>query len=1174
MKMKTSKFSRIVSLVIILAFALTLMPANYAFAANDYTFTLTSGQKSVKAGEKVTLTVTLNGAMDNLTSLQYTVKFDTTAFSASKAMDEEVGIYPQCFDTEWYDSLGSRPGTNLGKGLGFIGAPQIADGIEDGEAKIIYSDLGGRRIDEKSDLWGKTETVAGKLVFTAKKDVDEISSKYFTLLEGKNYLVLNVYEGEDPVPQTVKAVQLPSSGEPVDPDKEKVDAVIAKIAALPEVDALTLDDETAVNEAKTAFDALNAENQAKVTNSDKLTKALAKIAELKKAAEDDAKVKAVIDAINALPAVDALTLADEIAVNEAKTAFDALDADLQAKVTNSDKLTKAIAKIEELKKPPVSNEYTFTLTSGQKSVKAGEKVTLTVTLNGAMDNLTSLQYTVKFDTTAFSASKAMDEEVGIYPQCFDTEWYDSLGSRPGTNLGKGLGFIGAPQIADGIEDGEAKIIYSDLGGRRIDEKSDLWGKTETVAGKLVFTAKKDVDEISSKYFTLLEGKNYLVLNVYEGEDPVPQTVKAVQLPSSGEPVDPDKEKVDAVIAKIAALPEVDALTLDDETAVNEAKTAFDALNAENQAKVTNSDKLTKALAKIEELKAAASDQEKVDAVIKMINDLPATDALTLADKEAVASASAAYEALGELKGKVTNADKLTAAINKIADLEKDKDAADKVIALIDAIDAEITLDSEKGITDARTAYDALTPAQKALISAEKLEVLTNAEAELKGIKADKAAADNVIKMIDDICASEITVGSRAAIDAAKKAYDELNGNSQKFVGEDKYNELLEADKKCKELEDAADQDTKDTAAAEAFTKAVNDLEDATYENVDTVEAAVANLRSQYDSLTDGAKAKIDEKVLAKLTEIEEKVKTIKNDIAKANETKALIKAIGTVTLDSADAIKAARDSYDALENAEQKALVDNAPDGENTATLEAAEKAYAAIKEDNDKADATIKLIDDIGEVTIDSGDKIKAARESFDSLTDAQKEKVKKAGKEEILVKAEADYKAIVDANKPVVSGNKKPAFTDMFDGGLYVVLVENVPTGKKVTVDGIEGYEYKDADGKIKYVVASNREMNTDNITVEDATDAKPFILGAFTNPTGALNAADAYIINKLSALIKDDTTNPLFADPYTMLRADVNGDGIINAADALLVARHAAGDATAPALKFVEIATIDAE
>ena len=1095
MAAKTSKFARIVSLIMVLAFAMTLLPSNFALADDVYTFTLTSDKTSVKTGENVTLKVTIDGAMKELSTLQYFIKYDTDAFSVNMTVDKETEK-AECLTTEWFESLGV-PGSRYGKGLGWISSPLISN--INGRFKMIFFSAEGRTISEKSDLYNANTANAGEIIFTAKKDVNDLS-KTFTLLEGSD-LVLEISDGEKGIAQKVKAVQLPSSGEPTDPDKEKVDAVIAKIAALPEADALTLDDETAVNEAKAAFDALSAENQ--------------------------------------------------------------------AKVTNSDKLTKALAKIEELKNPPASDEYVFTLTSDKTSVKTGENVTLKVTIDGAMKELSTLQYFIRYDTDAFSIDMTVDKETEK-AACLTTEWFESLGV-PGSRYGKGLGWISSPLISN--INGRFKMIFFSAEGRTISEKSDLYNANTANAGEIIFTAKKDVSDLS-KTFTLLEGSD-LVLEISDGEKGIAQKVKAVQLPSSGEPdPDPDKEAVEAVIAKIAALPEADALTLDDETAVNEAKAAFDALNAENQAKVTNSDKLTKALAKIEELKAAASDQEKVDAVIKMINDLPATDALTLADKEAVASASAAYEALGELKGKVTNADKLTAAINKIADLEKDKDAADKVIALIDAIDAEITLDSEEGITNARTAYDALTPAQKALISAEKLEVLTNAEAVLKGIKADKAAADNVIKMIDDICASEITVGSRAAIDAAKKAYDELNGNGQKFVGEDKYNELLEADKKCKELEDAADQDTKDTAAAEAFTKAVNDLEDATYENVDTVEAAVANLRSQYDSLTDGAKAKIDEKVLAKLTEIEEKVKTIKNDIAKANETKALIKAIGTVTLDSADAIKAARDSYDALENAEQKALVDNAPDGENTATLEAAEKAYAAIKEDNDKADATIKLIDDIGEVTIDSGDKIKAARESFDSLTDAQKEKVKKAGKEDILVKAEADYKAIVDANKPVVSGNKKPAFTDMFDGGLYVVLVENVPTGKKVTVDGIEGYEYKDADGKIKYVVASNREMNTDNITVEDATDAKPFILGAFTNPTGALNAADAYIINKLSALIKDDTTNPLFADPYTMLRADVNGDGIINAADALLVARHAAGDATAPALKFVEIATIDAE
>ena len=1087
-----SHIARITSMLVMLMFVFTLLPANFALAADSYTMTVTDDTTAGTANKDdvVTLNIQLDGTMRGLKMVQYAIVYDPTEFNA------EIGNpkNPSFFETEWWNYV--KGGET---GIGYIAKPDA--GIVTLESDPTHKRIrvlinGSGSIDEWSDIKDAVTAVVGKIKFTALKDVKDVSKSFTLTEEAVQKLV-----GGAGVPQdlTVKQLVSKATPEPIDPDKEKVDAVIAKIAALPEADALTLDDETAVNEAKTAFDALSAENQ--------------------------------------------------------------------AKVTNSDKLTKAVAKIEELKKPPVGEGYTMVVTDDTTAGTANKDdvVTLNIQLDGTMRGLKMVQYAIVYDPTEFNA------EIGNpkNPSFFETEWWNYV--KGGET---GIGYIAKPDA--GIVTLESDPTHKRIrvlinGSGSIDEWSDIKDAVTAVVGKIKFTALKDVKDVSKSFTLTEEAVQKLV-----GGAGVPQdlTVKQLVSKATPEPIDPDKEKVDAVIAKIAALPEADALTLDDETAVNEAKTAFDALSAENQAKVTNSDKLTKALAKIEELKAAASDQEKVDAVIKMINDLPATDALTLADKEAVATANAAYEALGELKGKVTNADKLTAAINKIADLEKDKDAADKVIALIDAIDAEITLDSEKGITDARTAYDALTPAQKALISAEKLEVLTNAEAELKGIKADKAAADNVIKMIDDICASEITVGSRAAIDAAKKAYDELNDNGQKFVGEDKYNELLEADKKCKELEDAADQDTKDTAAAEAFTRAVNDLEDATYENVDTVEAAAANLRSQYDSLTDGAKAKIDEKVLAKLTEIEEKVKTIKNDIAKANETKALIKAIGTVTLDSADAIKAARDSYDALENAEQKALVDNAPDGENTATLEAAEKAYAAIKEDNDKADATIKLIDDIGEVTIDSGDKIKAARESFDSLTDAQKEIVKKAGKEDILVKAEADYKAIVDANKPVVSGNKKPAFTDMFDGGLYVVVVENVPTGKKVTVDGIEGYEYKDADGKINYVVASNREMNKDNITVEDATDAKPFILGAFTNPTGALNAADAYIINKLSALIKDDTTNPLFADPYTSLRADVNGDGIVNAADALLIARHAAGDATAPALKFVGIATIDAE
>lgn len=60
-------------------------------------------------------------------------------------------------------------------------------------------------------------------------------------------------------------------------------------------------------------------------------------------------------------------------------------------------------------------------------------------------------------------------------------------------------------------------------------------------------------------------------------------------------------------------------------------------------------------------------------------------------------------------------------------------AHNAVITLIDAIDKTITLDSEESITIARNAYDALSDAQKALVSNYK--TLTAAESALEALKA-------------------------------------------------------------------------------------------------------------------------------------------------------------------------------------------------------------------------------------------------------------------------------------------------------------------------------------------------------------------------------------------------------------------------------------------------------
>ncbi len=113
--------------------------------------------------------------------------------------------------------------------------------------------------------------------------------------------------------------------------------------------------------------------------------------------------------------------------------------------------------------------------------------------------------------------------------------------------------------------------------------------------------------------------------------------------------------------------------------------------------------------------------------------------------------------------------------------------------------------------------------------------------------------------------------------------------------------------------------------------------------------------------------------------------------------KELIDAIGEVTLESGDAIKAARAAYDALTDT-QKELV------KNYEKLTAAEEAYTALV-DAAAAKAVDDLIDAIGEVTADSGDAIKAARAAYDALTDTQKELVKNYEK---LLAAEELYEEL----------------------------------------------------------------------------------------------------------------------------------------------------------------------
>lgn len=162
----------------------------------------------------------------------------------------------------------------------------------------------------------------------------------------------------------------------------------------------------------------------------------------------------------------------------------------------------------------------------------------------------------------------------------------------------------------------------------------------------------------------------------------------------------------------------------------------------------------------------------------------------------------------------------------------------------------------------------------------------------------------------------------------------------------------------------------------------------------------------------------------------------KSEAAKAADE--LIGAVGTVTLDSEEAICAAEEAVGALTDKEKKQL-------ENTAVLEEARAAYDALVAEAEakrieglkqKAAEVDALIDAIGTVTMDSDAAVTKARAAYDAGDDelrsyVTKVDVLKAAEDTLgTMKAEVVIK-LIDAigNVTLKSGDKIQEAQDAFD-------------------------------------------------------------------------------------------------------------------------------------------------
>ncbi len=220
----------------------------------------------------------------------------------------------------------------------------------------------------------------------------------------------------------------------------------------------------------------------------------------------------------------------------------------------------------------------------------------------------------------------------------------------------------------------------------------------------------------------------------------------------------------------AGLKQHSEVTADSYPDLKELVEEYKGLNKRQQRYVKNYPELKSAYdlaSKLNDERIAAAMQKKVDA----LKELLPIDSL---DKEpAVIEVRTQFDALTGGQKLLVDTTILKEAEAQVAVLRVE--FVKQVEALIQAIPAEITLEAEPAIMEARAAMDKLYSDERAQVSFAKLD---QAEMKLRTLKNAKAAAENVDMLIKNI--GIVTLGDKARIAEARKAYNTLDQTGLQF----------------------------------------------------------------------------------------------------------------------------------------------------------------------------------------------------------------------------------------------------------------------------------------------------------------------------------------------------------------------------------------------------------
>ncbi|MCI8326700.1 MAG: hypothetical protein HFI37_02870 [Lachnospiraceae bacterium] len=299
--------------------------------------------------------------------------------------------------------------------------------------------------------------------------------------------------------------------------------------------------------------------------------------------------------------------------------------------------------------------------------------------------------------------------------------------------------------------------------------------------------------------------------------------------------------------------------------------------------------------------------------------------------------------------------------------------------------------------------------------------------------------NRVSAVIDDI--GEVELTSEPEIIKAEKLYEELSKKCQHHV------------ENRKKLSDA--RDTYNTLKAEEVEELINQMGKVSLSN----QRKIKEVKRSYDDLLDEQKKLVNNaKVL--LSAVKEL------SVLKIEDSNSKIKAIGKVTLKSEIKIKEARNSYDSLSD-EDKSKVSNYD------ILTSAEKDYEKLV-----IDSCISLIDSIGEVTLDSKEKIDKAERQYNSLSDEAKDKITN---HTVLASAVVEYKKLSEEEEI-----RKRTFNvgESFSTPKWEVTYVKTNISAKLLPNNTSGYYlYYSADDNETFIdiVLQIKNIDTDVLGIE---------------------------------------------------------------------------------------------